>query len=102
LNPLTVALIALWIATISQTIFIVVYGVFSPWWRGRFVGRALFVKSTALWLALMNSLVAFYWPYPHRREIVAVIMCAVAFGCTYQALAVIQRRYLDRADRRRT
>jgi hypothetical protein len=99
LNPLTVALIALWVATVSQSAFVIVYGLFSPWWRGRFVGRALFVKSTALWLALVNSLVAFYWPYPHRQEIVAVIMWAVAFGCTYQAAAVIYRRYLDHVER---
>ena len=79
----------------AQTVFVVVYGMRTPWHHG-FVGRALFLKSVVVWLLFANSLVRVYWPYPHEIVSGTVLMWLLAFAVVYQCAALIDRLYLDR------
>ena len=95
MNAITVALAALWVAVIAQAVFVIAYGTRSPWRTG-FVGRALFVKSAVLLLALVNPLIRYFWPYPHQMEVGAALMCLLAASVVYQCAALLQRLWLDR------
>lgn len=90
----TLALIALWVATVGQVGFVVVYGA-GPWWRD-FVGRALFFKSASLALVLAVTLLNWYVTYPGQLAVGAVLMCVVAAAIVYQFGALLWQRLLAR------
>lgn len=92
---LTAILIALWVATAAQIAFVIIYGTRTPWHHG-FVGRALFLKSTVLCLALVNSLVNYYWPHKYQLQVTTGLMWLLAFAVVYQCIALIERMFLDR------
>lgn len=81
------ALVALIVATLAQSVFILVYGR-RPWWRVR-VGRALMIKSSTLgvllWLSLLNAFVS----YPHQEAVASIALCAVAAAILYQMAALL-------------
>lgn len=95
MNSMTIAIIGLWVAAVGQTIFVILYGSATPWRTG-FIGRALFFKSSVLWVALVNPLVNYYWHYPHQMEVSAGLICLLAFAVIYQTAALAQRLWLDR------
>jgi hypothetical protein len=97
-NLIPIAIGALWVAVLAQAVFVVAYGLRSPWNTG-FVGRALFIKSTVLLLALCNPLIRYYWPYPHQLVVGTVLMCMLAFSVVYQCAALLNRLWLDRQER---
>lgn len=97
MNAVTVALAALWVAVIAQAVFVVAYGTRAPWRTG-FVGRALFVKSAVLLLALANPLIRYFWPYPYQMEVGAALICLLAAAVIYQCAALLNRLWLDRRE----
>jgi hypothetical protein len=88
-------LVTLWIATAAQTAFVVIYSTRTPW-RHNFVGRALFLKSVVVWLALVNSLVNAHLPHEYRLQTAAVLMVLLATAIVYQCVALIERMWLDK------
>jgi hypothetical protein len=88
-------LVTLWIATVAQTAFVVIYSTRTPW-RHNFVGRALFLKSVVVWLALVNSLVNVHLPHEYRLQAAAVLMVLLALAIVYQCAALIDRMWLDK------
>lgn len=99
MNAVTIALGALWVAVIAQAVFVIAYGARAPWRTG-FVGRALFVKSAVLLLALSNPLIRYYWPYPHQLAVGAALICLLAAAVIYQCAALLNRLWLDRHEPR--
>lgn len=81
------ALVALVLATVAQTAFVVVYAT-RPWWKVR-VGRALMLKSAALcvllWLSVLNTFVL----YPGQVQVAAIALCAVTAAIVYQLVALL-------------
>ena len=98
MDTITIALVGLWVAVFAQLIFVIAYGTRAPWRTG-FVGRALFVKSAVLLLALVNPLIRYFWPYPHQMEVGALLMWLLAFAVVYQCAALLNRLWLDRRER---
>jgi putative copper export protein len=68
------AFIAIMVAAIAQTGFVVVY-MLRPWWR-HYVGRALLVKSASLLIVLWLTIVNTFVRYPGQEA--GVVPCAVA------------------------
>lgn len=81
------SLVFLAIATIVQTLFVVIYGT-RPWWRAR-VGRALMLKSTALCVVLWLSLVNSFYIYENEEPIGAAAILAVAVAIVYQFVVLL-------------
>lgn len=89
-----VAVGALWVATVGQTVFVVVYAC-RPWWR-HFVGRALFTKSVSLAAVLWATLLPRYWDYPFRLQVMAVLTGVVAAAILAQTVALFAQQHIDR------
>lgn len=84
---------ALWlvrVAAVSQTLFVLIYGPFSPWWRNR-VGRAIFTKALALALLLDISLInsAIGHPYRYMEQIAVAVIGLVTLGSLMQLSALL-------------
>lgn len=89
-----IAEIALLVAAAAQTVFVVIYATKAPW-RHNFIGRALFLKSTVLWLLLAISLANNYLAYPYQLETAVVLMCLLAFAVVYQCASLIDKLWLE-------
>lgn len=80
------SLIALVIATLIQTAFVVEYAT-RPWWLVR-IGRALMLKSAALcvllWLSILNSFVS----YSGQEQVAMVTLWLITAAIFYQWLAL--------------
>ena len=88
-------LLALWVATVAQVVFVVVYASARKFWR-HFVGRALFTKSAALALVLGATLFGWYvTPYPYQLQVGVILMWTVAGAIVYQLLALVRQRRID-------
>lgn len=91
-------LAALWVATIFQTLFVVVYAT-RPW-RRHFVGRALFVKSLALMVTLQVTLANNYLIYPWQLQVSVILLWFVAAAIAFQFAALVAQWRIDRRARR--
>lgn len=82
------ALVALLVGAVAQTLFVLIYGT-RTWYRVR-VGRAIFLKSTALAvvldLSVVNTLVA---PYRYQEEVGAVAIVVITLTILYQLFALL-------------
>lgn len=83
-----VSLVALAVAAVVQTLFVVKYAP-RPWWRVA-PGRAIMLKSSALLAALWLTLVNTFWVYPYENEISAAALCYIAATIVYQYVALIR------------
>lgn len=94
--------ILLWLITIAapgQTLFVLIYGLRSPWYKS-LLGRALFTKSLALALLLDISLVGHWWPtYPGQKPIGIVVVGLVLIGAWMQLVALIHEKLSSQPDR---
>lgn len=98
-------LIDIWVihlATVGQTVFLVLW-LSLPWWRA-WVGRALMVKSFALWLLLTAAVVS-YWvdkshgPYVGESIVILSTHIAVLIGVWSQVAALgIERHAASKAN----
>lgn len=95
MSTLNIALAGLWVATIAQGAFVLVYGFGAKWYR-HFVGRALFIKSATLAVTLGVTLVNSYVIYPHQMEVGATLMWGIALAIVYQLSALLRQRFSDR------
>lgn len=97
--------IILWLITLAapaQTLFVLIYGTRSPWYRS-LLGRALFTKALALGLLLDLSLVAHWWPdYPGQKPITIIIVALVLAGAWLQLAALLRERYIHSVGFSRT
>lgn len=88
------------IAAIVQTIFILTYAT-RPWWKSR-VGRALFIKSlslsVALWISASNAIVGVY---PHQLEVSIGALAFITLAITYQTFALYVEVLGDVLDKRK-
>lgn len=90
-GPQLIDLIIIHAAAVGQTIFLGLW-LTLPWWRA-WVGRALMVKSSALWVLLVGALVN-YWidkihgPYPGETAVVLLTHVAVLIGVWSQVFAL--------------
>ena len=89
-----VALAALWVAAAGQLVFVAVYST-RPW-QANFVGKALFWKSLALGVVLVNTLVSNYWTYPYQLQVSVLLLWFVAVTIVGQLGALIRQIRLDR------
>lgn len=84
--------IALWLVRLAappQTLFVLVYGLWMPWWRTQ-TGRAIFTKSLALALLLNLSLLSVaIGPYPGHQVVEVCVIGLVAVGAWLQLLALL-------------
>lgn len=87
--------IVLWLVRISappQTLFVLIYGLWSPWWRTQ-TGRAIFTKSLALALLLNLSLVArAVGPYPGDEWVGVSVVALVGAGAWLQLIALLHEK----------
>lgn len=90
-------LVALWVAAVVQTCFVLIYGV-SPWWR-HFVGRALFIKSASLAIILWLTVVNHYLVYDYQLQVSVIATWVVALGICFQFAALMAQRRIDRRIR---
>lgn len=90
--------VALWVAAVVQTMFVVLYGV-GPWWR-HFVGRALFTKSLALCLVLWLTVVNYYLTYPGQLQVTVCATWLVALAIVFQFAALVAQRRIARGEGR--
>lgn len=81
------------VAAVSQTLFVLLYGPLTPWWRNR-VGRAIFTKALALALLLDISLInqAIGHPYRHMNQIALSVIALVTLGSLMQLSALVLER----------
>ena len=82
--------LGIWLTVIAasvQTVFVITYAT-RPWWK-HYVGRALFLKSlslaVALWISATNSVLD---PYKHQLEVTVFALAFVAIAITYQTVAL--------------
>lgn len=94
MNTLDIAMLGLWVATVAQIAFVILYAT-GPWWR-HFVGRALFSKSFVLAVTLAVTLVNNYVIYRYQLEVGAFLMWAIALAIVWQLVALIRQRLIDR------
>lgn len=90
-------LVALWVAAVVQTLFVVTYG-FSPWWR-HFVGRALFSKSASLAVILWLTVVNHYLTYAYQLQVSVIATWSVTVAICFQFAALVAQRRIDRRTR---
>lgn len=83
-----IALVALVVAAVGQTAFVLVYAT-RPWWLVQ-IGRALMSKSATLCWILVLSVVNAFWTYPYQRQVAALSICAVAVAIWYQFIALLR------------
>lgn len=98
----TYEIILVWLITIAapaQTLFVLLYGFRSPWYKS-LLGRALFTKSLALALLLNLSLVGYWWPnYPLRHPIGVIVVFLVLLGAWMQLVALVHEKLSRHPDR---
>jgi putative copper export protein len=82
------SLVAIAVAAVVQTAFVVVYGS-RPWWR-HYVGRALFVKSTSLLVVLWLTIANTFLLYPGQHQVSTLSLWLVAVAIIYQFAALIR------------
>jgi uncharacterized membrane-anchored protein len=96
------ALVLLWVVVLSQSLFVLRYGL-TRGWRYDFVGRALFFKSVAVLAKAVVELLL--WTLiPQLVDLiptgllVAVVLSdiALALGCTWQYVALERQKREDR------
>lgn len=95
-------LVLLWIVVVSQSLFVIRYGL-SRGWRVDFVGRALFFKSCAVLTKAVVELLL-WTTIPHMIDhidtwlLVAVVFSDIglAVGCTWQYTALERQKREDR------
>lgn len=99
----TASLILILIAAPAQTMFILIYGLGSPWWRS-LLGRALFTK--ALGLALLVDISVLYHflgdEYVYRDVVRVTVFSLIAVGAWLQLMALIKEKYVARRDEHRS
>lgn len=96
----TVALLLILAAAPAQTLFVIFYGIGSPWWRS-VVGRALFTKSLGLALLIDISLL-YNWlgdDYALREVVRLGVFTLIAVGAWLQLGALIYERRRKGRDR---
>jgi hypothetical protein len=78
---------------VPYTLFVVLYGTRSPWWRAG-IGRSLLLAHAVTALLAWNAVLALGWPdYPGRGAVRVLIVCgALVAGWTQLALLVIEQR----------
>lgn len=81
------SLVALALATVVQTLFVVIYAS-RPWWKAR-VGRALMLKSAALCVVLWLTIVNTFYVYAGEEAIGTVALWVVAIAITYQFVVLL-------------
>jgi putative copper export protein len=84
------AFIAIMVAAVAQTGFVVVY-MLRPWWR-HYVGRALLVKSASLLIVLWLTIVNTFVRYPGQRQVSSLALWLVAGAIIYQLVALLRTR----------
>lgn len=88
-----IALIMIWLSAPAQTLFVLIYGTRSPWWRS-LLGRALFTKALALALLLDLSLWTRIHPtWPWQLETTLVVIGLVLVGSWMQLSALLVERW---------
>lgn len=92
-------------ALLGQTVFLVLWGAL-PWWK-QWVGRALMLKSAALWILFAVNLALFWWmlatdkPIAHAEKIAAATHVLVTVGVWLQVVALGREMRNARRGRRR-
>jgi hypothetical protein len=81
----------LWAAP-GQVAFVLLYGLFSPWWLNR-LGRALLTKSAALATVLSMIFVAYYFEVPIARWAAACVYGLTFVGVYWQFFAFLELRF---------
>ena len=79
------SLVALIVATVGQTLFVLIYAT-RPWWRAR-VGRAYMLKSSTLGVVLWLSLIGAFYLLPEQIDTFA--LWAIALAILYQLVALL-------------
>lgn len=82
------AFVAIVVATVAQTIFVLVYGT-RPWWR-HFVGRALFIKSASLCVVLWLTVINTFLRYPGQEQVSSLALWLVAVAIIHQLVALLR------------
>lgn len=94
----TYDLLVLWVATVGQTLFVVLWAS-QRWWSSN-IGQALLAKSASLALILAATLWANY--YGHLPEWVARFLFTIVAAAIVRQLAVMTYEvYRAARDRRR-
>lgn len=95
-----VAVLLIFAVATAQSAFIVIYGIWSPWWR-TWLGRAVFTKGLGLALladlALAHNLLG--EEYPGRDVIRLTIFTLLAVGAWLQLAVLISEKRKPRRDR---
>jgi hypothetical protein len=91
--------IALWLIRFgapAQTLFVVVYGLWSPWWRTQ-TGRAIFTKGLSVALLLdLSLLAAAVGPYTGHQIVALAVISLVALGAWMQLIALLHEKFRAR------
>ena len=93
----TAAILLVLAAAPAQTLFPIIYGVSSPWYRS-LLGRALMTKAVALALLIDISLV-YNWlgdDYAARDVVRLTVFALIAAGAWMQLAALILEKYHGR------
>jgi hypothetical protein len=94
------ALALVLVAAPAQTLFAIIYGLWSPWWRS-LIGRALFTKAIALALLIDISLL-YQWlgdDYYLRDAVRICVFLLIAVGSWMQLVALLKEKYQGRLER---
>lgn len=95
----TAAILLVLAAAPAQTLFIVIYGFGSPWWRS-LVGRALFTKALGLALLVDLSLL-YHWlgdGYYLRDVVRLSVYALITAGAWLQLVALLKEKFQGRRD----
>jgi hypothetical protein len=98
MNATDWALALVWVATVPQTLFILIYGTTNQWWLS-WIGRALFTSSLALALLLNMSLVAYYYHDLLDQRESNVVIGLVALGSCLKLFALLLDKRPGSRDR---
>jgi FlaA1/EpsC-like NDP-sugar epimerase len=84
-----VSMISLLVASIAQTVFVVLY-VERNKWKNHYVGRALMAQSVTLLVALWSTLLNAFFVYPYQEQIGSFIFLLLTVAIIYQCSALIR------------
>lgn len=95
----TAAILLIVAAAPAQTLFAIIYGFGSPWWRS-LIGRALFTKALALALLIDISLL-YNWlgdDYALRDLVRLSVYSLIVAGAWMQLVALLKEKIQGRRD----
>ena len=82
-------------AALAQTLFALIYGLTTPWWRSRF-GKALLFKSSVIAVLLDLAMLSLVWKIP--AWLALLVYAGILVGSWWQLIALMLEKRAGRRE----